>query len=68
MKPMIFGSKKATVAVLGAVLTFLLAILPMVLPNLPVEAWQEAADLIMKVAMVYLGVQGTVDVVETFRK
>ncbi|MCA9932204.1 MAG: hypothetical protein KC419_27155 [Anaerolineales bacterium] len=67
MKPVIFDSKKATVAVIAALTTFLLNVLPIFLPNVPVEIWQQTADLIMKIAIAYLSVQGTVDVVKAFR-
>lgn len=68
MKPVIFESKKATVAVVAALLTFLLNVLPIFLPDVPMEIWQQAADLIMKIAVVYLGAQGAVDAVQAFRK
>ena len=60
--PMIFGSKKATMAVISAVLTMLLSILPIFLPNIDPTLFQDAADFIMKIAAVYLGSQGAVDV------
>lgn len=63
--PMIFDSKKATMAVISAVLTMLLSILPIFLPNVDPSMFQDAADFIMKIAAFYLASQGAVDVAKT---
>ena len=62
MKPIIFKSKKATMAVVAAVVTFLLTILPVFFPDLPADVLAQAGDVVLKIAALYLGAQGLVDV------
>mgnify|MGYP007073313517 CR=1 FL=1 len=65
--PPIFGSKKATLAVISAFLTFLLSILPVLLPEVDPSIFQDAANFIMKIVMLYLPSQAAVDIAKVFK-
>lgn len=65
--PLIFNSKKATVAVISAVLTMLVSILPIFLPEADPTLFQEAADFIMKIALMYLPSQAAIDIAKVIK-
>ncbi len=66
--PPIFKSKKATLAVISAIITLLLSVLPIFLPNVDPTIFQDAADFIMKIAVVYLPSQAVVDVAKALKQ
>lgn len=61
IKKFVFDSKKATVTIVGAVLTMLVTVLPIFFPDIPAETFQQMADAILKIVVVYVGAQGLVD-------
>ncbi len=65
---LIFNSKKATITVIGAILGALLQIMPIVFPDVDPVIFQEAADLIMKIVMIYLPSQAAVDVAKVVKQ
>lgn len=67
-QPPIFGSKKATIAVVSAVLTMLLNILPVFFPDMDPSIFQDAADFIMKIVLFYLPSQAAVDVAKVIKQ
>lgn len=67
-QPPIFGSKKATITVISAILTMLLNVLPVFLPDVDPSIFQDAADFIMKIVMFYLPSQAAVDVAKVIKQ
>ncbi len=60
--PLIFGSRKATVATVGAsLITFIMLILPILLPSVAPEVWTETSKLLTQIVSLYLVSQGAVD-------
>lgn len=64
----IFGSKKATIAIVGAVLTMFVSVLPVFFPVVDPAIFQEGADYIMKILVMYLPSQAVVDVVKVIKQ
>jgi hypothetical protein len=67
-QPPIFGSKKATLAVISAALTMLLTVLPIFFPNVDPSIFQDAADFILKIVTVYLPSQAVIDVAKVWQE
>ena len=60
--PLIFQSKKATVATIGASLvTFIMTVLPLLFPEVAQEVWTETSKLLTQIISLYLVSQGAVD-------
>lgn len=65
---LIFNSKKATITVIGAIVGAFLQVLPVMFPGVDPSIFQEAADLIMKIVMIYLPSQAAVDVAKVVKQ
>ena len=60
--PLVFGSKKATVATVGAsLITFIMTVLPILFPEVAPEVWTETSKLLTQIISLYLVSQGAVD-------
>ena len=66
--PPVFGSKKASLAVIGAALVSLvMTVLPLLFPTVPAEVWAKLATLLTAIVTVYLAGQSAVDVVGKYK-
>ena len=60
--PLVFGSRKATVATVGAsLITFIMTVLPILFPEVAQEVWTETSKLLTQIVSLYLVSQGAVD-------
>ena len=59
---LVFGSRKATVATVGAAfVTFIMTVLPVLFPDIAPEIWAETSALLTQIISLYLISQGAVD-------
>lgn len=63
INPPVFGSKKASMAALGAALiTFIMTVLPVVFPDVSPDIWKELSALLTQILSFYLVGQSIADV------
>ena len=61
-KYLVLGSRKATVATVGAsFVTFIMTVLPVLFPDVAPEIWAETSKLLTQIISLYLVSQGAVD-------